>query len=158
MKAGSQQGFEDIVVLEGRLSKRVLKEGSGGATPPLHAQCLIHYAGKLKSNGELFMDTRLEGSPARITAGRGDFQMTACYMFLYLCGEEDVLNRRGISAECFSETKTALFYEGSFWPADSVLQGAGLNIGAATMKIGEIAVFQVHPDLGYGSRGEQLPV
>ena len=24
------------------------------------------------------------------------------------------------------------------------------------MKIGEIAVFQVHPDLGYGSRGERL--
>ena len=42
------------------------------------------------------------------------------------------------------------------WPADSVLQGAGLNIGAATMKIGEIAVFQVHPDLGYGSKGEHL--
>ena len=44
------------------------------------------------------------------------------------------------------------------WPADSVLQGAGLNIGAATMKIGEIAMFQVHPDLGYGSKGEHLLV
>jgi hypothetical protein len=38
--------------------------------------------------------------------------------------------------------------------ADSVLQGAGLNLGAATMEVGEIAIFEVHPDFGYGSKGE----
>ncbi len=70
MENSPEQGCNKTVIREGRLTKTVLKEGSG-SPPPLHAQCLLHYRGKLKTSGEIFMDTRLEGSPARITAGRG---------------------------------------------------------------------------------------
>jgi len=106
MEAGLGHVSDEVNIIEGRLSKRILNEGSGRSTPPLHAQCLVHYSGKIKSTGEIFMDTRVEGIPARITAGR-----------------------------------------------DSVLQGAGLNLGCGTMRIGESAAFDVHPELGYGSKG-----
>jgi len=72
MEAGLGHVSDEVNIIEGRLSKRILNEGSGRSTPPLHAQCLVHYSGKIKSTGEIFMDTRVEGIPARITAGRGE--------------------------------------------------------------------------------------
>ncbi|KAI8105873.1 hypothetical protein M9434_000452 [Picochlorum sp. BPE23] len=62
---------EEIVVSSGGVVKRVVQQGSGDVVP-LHATCLVHYVGRVLSNGEIFMDTCRgdHASPVQMIAGR----------------------------------------------------------------------------------------
>lgn len=63
------------VTHDGGVLKSVLEPGQGSVVP-LHAACLVHYVGRILSNGEIFMNTldvreRGRGEPVHIVAGRG---------------------------------------------------------------------------------------
>jgi FKBP-type peptidyl-prolyl cis-trans isomerase len=75
---------DEIVVSSGGVVKRVVQQGSGDVVP-LHATCLVHYVGRVLSNGEIFMDTCRgdHASPVQMIAGRG-----RCLPAVFLFGHE----------------------------------------------------------------------
>eukprot|EP00884_Botryococcus_braunii_P007229 jgi/Botrbrau1/16507/Bobra.0142s0101.1 len=63
---------ETLVTPDGGVLKTTLRHGKGDL-PPLHAQCLVHYVGRLSATNEVFMDTKSESEtaePVCIVAGR----------------------------------------------------------------------------------------
>ncbi len=63
------------VTQDGGVLKSIVQQGQGPIVP-LHAACLVHYTGKILSNGDIFMNTRDtrergRGEPVHIVAGRG---------------------------------------------------------------------------------------
>lgn len=63
------------VTEDGGVLKSIVHHGQGPVVP-LHATCLVHYKGRIVSNGDVFMNTRDvrergRGEPAHVVAGRG---------------------------------------------------------------------------------------
>lgn len=65
--------FNKHVIVRAPLISLPPPQAGTGTEPSLHARCLVHYCGKLLSNGEVFMDSAQEsnaGEPVAIVAGR----------------------------------------------------------------------------------------
>ena len=63
------------VTEDGGVLKSIVHHGQGPVVP-LHATCLVHYAGRIVSNGDVFMNSRDvrergRGEPVHVVAGRG---------------------------------------------------------------------------------------
>ncbi|KAL9646664.1 hypothetical protein ABK040_001087 [Willaertia magna] len=57
---------------DGKVTKQILKEGSGEQTPPLKSQVYVHYTGVLESNGKEFDSSVRRGEPFVFTLGVGE--------------------------------------------------------------------------------------
>ena len=76
---------EDVecVTEDGGVRKRIVRHGCGDQVVPLHATCLVHYAGRILSTGDVFINTLKGGGddnvgqstvqrePSKLVAGRG---------------------------------------------------------------------------------------
>lgn len=65
--------------------KSIVQDGEGHVVP-MHAVCLVHYVGRILSNGEIFMNTldaqeKGRGEPVHLVAGRGMFCLKCKCLF-----------------------------------------------------------------------------
>ena len=64
--------LETATLLEGQLTKEILRLGAGEATPSSGDQVVAHYTGRLAADGSIFDSSISRGQPFKFNIGRGE--------------------------------------------------------------------------------------
>ena len=146
------KAIETIVLVPDHLTKEVIMAGTGG-TPASGNTVTAHYTGKLK-NGSDFDSSRTRGKPFQFKIGIGQ-------VIKSVRGRR----RRGSSGSSSSSRTTSgprrrarllpFAHACARVPSAPLFRPPrrGWDVGMATMKVGERAVFTISSDYGYGDDG-----
>lgn len=80
---------------DGKLSKRIIKQGSGDEVPPKMSQVSVHYVGTLASDGSKFDSSRDRDEPFKFALGKGTSMLS--YIFSV---EKCRLSDQGLGLGC----------------------------------------------------------